>query len=76
MALDDMIGGSMNRCGGIDGADYRPTGFSMGTGGSVFSGYQQVARFDAEGNLRSGYDSLTGIRFNPISGLIERDPRG
>lgn len=69
--LEGIAGGSINRFGGIDGADYRPTGFSISNDGVISNGYTPIARVDGAGNIRAGYDSLTGLRIS--NGLVQRD---
>ena len=77
MSLDNIIGGSVNTWGGIDGANYRPTGFAVGNDGGVRQSYNPVpvARIDSNGHVRGNYDGFTGIKINSVSGMIERDVR-
>ena len=60
--LEGMAGGSINRWGGVDGAVYRPTGFSISNDGTIRDGYNPVARVDRAGDIRTGYNELTNLR--------------
>jgi hypothetical protein len=62
MSLDRIIGGTINRGGGIDGPSYRPTGFSVNQAtGGVYRGYDRVASIDNQGIVRDTYGNDRGI---------------
>ena len=66
--LERIANGTINRWGGIDGADYRPTGFTVSNNGVIRDGYTPVAGIDGAGNICGGYGMPTGLRVS--NGMI------
>ena len=77
MSLDNIVGGNINSWGGIDGADYRPTGFAVGNDGGIRQGYNPVpvARIGANGSIRDNYGVFTEVKLNSVSKVFEHDVR-
>lgn len=76
MDLENIAGGWINRTGGIDGVDYRPTGFAVENSGIIREGYRDTGfRVDDRGNIRGHYGAFTPFRINDF-GVVERDLRG
>ncbi len=73
MNLDSIVGGSVNRGGGIDARDFRATGFNVNVNtGGVYSGYAPVGSIDSQGVVRDGYRNDTGVRLQHNTFIQDR----
>ena len=64
MNLENIVGGTENSRGGIDGAYRVSTGFSVNNG-QIVGAYNTPTGFSVDnGVVRSGYNTDTGIRQN------------
>lgn len=75
MNINDIAGGSVNRFGGIEGVNYRPTGFVIENSGVIRDGYRDSGfRVDQNGDVRNEYGGFTPFRINSFE-AVERDVR-
>ena len=69
--LEKIVGGNINRCGGIDKC-YQPTGFSVGQGGSIREGYIDTGvRILNSGIVTNNYGMDTGMRVNSLGNITK-----
>ena len=77
MSLDNIVGGSVNSLGQIEGANYQPTGLAVDNNGCIREGYNPVpvAKIDSGGSIRDNYGVFTEVKLNPLSRVFENDVR-
>ncbi len=72
MNLNDIVGGSVNRFGGMDRADYSPSSFSVNNAGVISDGYRDSGfRVGGDGSIRDSYGNLSDVRISPF-GTVDR----